>query len=145
MTTEYSRWQSTKVSDTIAAVHVHGDRFVLTIEGMAWNMGGATTVRTLLNNPAARSTLVSDIIGEIKSRGLDGVSLDFEADFLSDQRDNFASFCHMSCEARLTRSIRNISLTFAATGSQSAPTMTMFRQATVAGAVDAGDDHWPIR
>ena len=57
---------------------------------MAWDTGGATIVRALLSNPTARSTLVADIISEIKSRGLDGVESRLRAD-LSDQRDNFAS------------------------------------------------------
>ena len=135
LTTEYSRWQSTKVSDIIAAAHAHGDRFVLTIDGMAWDTGGATIVRALLSNPAARSTLVADIISEIKSRRLDGVSLDFEP-ILSDQRGNFASLLD---ELRTALDAVNpeYQLTFAATGSQSAQAMTMFSQVTAAGAVDA--------
>jgi spore germination protein YaaH len=135
LTTEYSRWQSTKVSDTIAAAHAHGDRFVLTVEGMAWDTNGATTVRALLGNPAARATLVADIIAEIKARGLDGVSLDFEP-ILSDQRDNFASLLH---ELRTALDAVNpeYQLTLAATGSQLAQTMTMFSQVTKAGAADA--------
>jgi len=112
-----------------------GDRFVLTVEGMAWDDGGKANVRALLSNPTSRATLVADIMSEITSRGIDGVSFDFEP-ILSDQRDNFAALLN---DMRVALDAVNpmYQLTFAATGSQSALTYQMFGAVTAVGAADA--------
>ena len=134
-TTEYSRWRATKVNSAITAAHVAGDRFVLTVEGMAWDDGGKANVRALLSNPASRATLVADIMSEITSRGLDGVSFDFEP-ILSDQGDNFAALLN---DMRVALDAVNpmYQITFAATGSQVTLTYQMFGAVTAAGAADA--------
>lgn len=134
-TIEYSRWMSTKVTNAIAAAHAAGDRFVLTVERMAWSDGGVTTTEQLLSSPEARATLVSDIVNEITARGVDGVSLDFEP-ILSSQRDNFAAFVR---ELRLGLDAANpaYQLTFATTGSQTAKTLQMIGDLTAGGWADA--------
>ena len=135
LTTEYSRWLGSRVQSAIGQAHGAGDRFVLTVERMAWSDSGAAATRALLSDPNARATLVADIVGEISSRGIDGVSLDFEP-ILSDQRDNFAAFLG---ELRVGLDAVNpaYQLTFAATGSQPAKTYDMFGAVTAAGNADA--------
>ena len=134
-TTEYSRWLSSKVTTAISQAHANGDRFVLTVEGMAWDDGGAANMRALLSNPVRRASLVADIVSEIQARGVDGVSLDFEP-ILSDQRDNFAALLN---DLRVALDAVNpmYQLTFAVTGSQVAKALTMFGKVMNAGAADA--------
>ncbi len=135
VTTEYSRWQGAKVQSIIDQAHAAGVKFVLTVERMAWDDGGRAATRALLSNPDARLVLAADIVTEIGSRGLDGVSLDFEP-ILSDQRDNFAAFLG---ELRTALDAVNpaYQLTFAATGSQPSLTYQMFGNVTASGAADA--------
>src|SRR3954453_6266391 len=135
LTTEYSRWQSTTVNNAIASAHAHHDRFVLTVERMAWDDAGKAATRALLSSPTARTTLVKDIVGEVQARGIDGVSLDFEP-LLGDQRDNFAAFV---VELRKALSVANpaYQITFATTGSQTAAALSMINQLTSSGAADA--------
>jgi spore germination protein YaaH len=133
--TEYSRWKGSRVSAVISQAHAAGDKFVLTVERMAWSDSGAAATRTLLSNPAARQSLAADIVNEISSRGVDGVSLDFEP-ILSDQRDNFAAFLG-ELRAALDAVNPGYQLTFAATGSQPAKTYDMFGAVTAAGQADA--------
>jgi spore germination protein YaaH len=135
LTTEYSRWKSTKVTNAIAQAHANGDRFVLTVERMAWDDGGKLATRALLSNPAARATLVTEIVNELATRGVNGVSLDFEP-LLSDQRGNFAAFVN---DLRVALDAANpmYQLTFAATGSQVALTYQSIGDLTNTGAADA--------
>jgi spore germination protein YaaH len=135
MTTEYSRWQSAKVDNAIAAAHANGDKFVLTVERMAWDDGGKANTRKLLSSTEARTSLVADIVSEIQLRNLDGVSLDFEP-ILSDQRQNFADFVG-ELRAGLYAANPAYQLTFAATGSQPGLTYQMFGDITASGAADA--------
>ena len=134
-TTEYSRWQGNKVNSIIDQAHANGVKFVLTVERMAWGDGSKEVTRALLGNPEARLTLADDIVYEITTRGLDGVSLDFEP-ILSDQRDNFALLLG-EIRAALDAVNPAYQLTFAATGSQPKLTYEMFGNVTASGAADA--------
>jgi spore germination protein YaaH len=134
-TTEYSRWMGNKVTNAIAQAHANGDKFVLTVERMAWDDGAKANTRSLLNSPAKRVSLAADIVSEIQARGVDGVSLDFEP-ILSDQRDNFADFVRQ-LRAALYAANPAYQLTFAATGSQAGKTYQMFGDITNSGAADA--------
>ena len=102
---------------------------------MAWDDGGKTATRALLSDTGRRTTLIADIVNEIRARGIDGVSLDFEP-ILSDQRDNFAAFVN---ELRAALYVANpaYQLTFAATGSQPSLTYQMIGSVTASGAADA--------
>ena len=112
-----------------------GDKFVLSVERMAWDDGSRDATRSLLSSPAKRMTLIADIVTEIQSRGVDGVSLDFEP-ILSDQRDNFADFVRQ-LRAALYVANPAYQLTFAATGSQLGQTYQMIGNVTASGAADA--------
>jgi spore germination protein YaaH len=135
LTTEYSRWQSSKVSGIISATHAAGDKFVLTVERMAWDAGGQAATTALLSSAEARRTLVSDIVGEVTSRGVDGVSLDFEP-ILTTQRDNFADFVRQLRTA-LDAANPAYQLTFAATSSQRVATLHLMADLTSGGWADA--------
>ncbi|MGV3541473.1 MAG: glycosyl hydrolase family 18 protein [Rufibacter sp.] len=64
-------WNTTKL---IEAAHAAGVKVVLTV-----TLFGASGNATLLNNPTARQNLINNLITVVKSRGGDGVNIDFES------------------------------------------------------------------
>jgi chitinase len=73
----WSGWTSSALTGVINAAHARGVRVVPTITFMAWD-GNYGPMGTLLNNATNRARLVGQIATLVKSRGADGVNVDFE-------------------------------------------------------------------
>lgn len=134
-TTEYARWTGSKVQTIIENAHAQGVKVVLTVSRFAWSTEGMATTTALLSDPAARTTLVGEIVDEIGSRGVDGVNLDFEP-ILASQRDNYASFVR-ELRTAFDGLDPDLQLTFAATAFEGHQTYAMIGELTAEGAADA--------
>jgi spore germination protein YaaH len=73
----WTGWTSSALTGVINTAHARGIRVVPTITFMAWN-GAYGPMTTLLNSASLRARLVGQIAGLVKSRGADGVNIDFE-------------------------------------------------------------------
>ncbi len=89
VTSGWSGWNSSAMTQVTNAAHARGVRVVLTVSMMAWD--GGTGQATLLGNATARSRLVAAIAATVKDRAADGVNLDFEPVYTA-QRDQYTSF-----------------------------------------------------
>lgn len=71
----WKAWNSSPVKDLIAKTQLSGDLFTLTI---------ATTrnkvIESLLGNTQAQQTLITNILDQVASRRLNGITIDFEYD-----------------------------------------------------------------
>jgi spore germination protein YaaH/putative cell wall-binding protein len=86
----WTGWSSTALPGVVASAHARGVRVVPTITLMSWS-GDYTNLTTLLNTPANRAKLISEIAGIIGASGTDGVNVDFEP-VPSSLRDAFTQF-----------------------------------------------------
>jgi len=84
-------WTNQYMTNVINNAHAHGTRVALSIESFAWTSGEAATQTAQLSSATARANLVSQIVGAVRDRGADGVSLDFEP-IASGQSANFVTF-----------------------------------------------------
>ena len=66
-------------------------KVVLTVTMMAWDSASANRQAKLLGSSVARSRLVNQIVTAMRSRGADGVNLDFEP-LATSLRDEYVSF-----------------------------------------------------
>jgi spore germination protein YaaH len=73
----WTGWTSSALTGVINAAHARGVRVVPTVTFMAWN-GNYGPMTTLLTHSAYRARLVGQIASIVKSRGADGVNIDFE-------------------------------------------------------------------
>ncbi|HEX5039104.1 MAG TPA: glycosyl hydrolase family 18 protein [Candidatus Limnocylindria bacterium] len=76
--TGWAGWRSAQMTQVIDRAHARGVRVVLTVTMMAWDTAGYNRMRTLLNSSTYRARLAGQIADAVKSRGADGVNLDFE-------------------------------------------------------------------
>jgi spore germination protein YaaH/uncharacterized protein YraI len=89
--TGWAGWTSSRMTQVINRAHSNGVKVVLTVTMMAWDGASANRQALLLGSSTARSRLVSQIVGAVRSRGADGVNLDFEP-LASSLRDEYVSF-----------------------------------------------------
>jgi len=90
-TSGWSGWNSALMTQVIDRAHRAGGKVVLTVTMMASSAASYDRMRTLLTSSTARSRLVSQIVDAVRSRGSDGVNLDFEL-VPTDMRAQYASF-----------------------------------------------------
>ena len=76
-TTGWAGWTSPGMTQVMNAAHAQGVRVVPTITLMSWN-GDYSRLGTLLNDPANRARLISEVATVIRDRRADGVNVDFE-------------------------------------------------------------------
>ncbi len=84
--TGYATWRSSQMTSLINAAHNAGDRVVLTIK--AFN---DSTIAGATGSPGARQTLINATLNELRTRGGDGVNVDFEG-VSSGLAANFTTF-----------------------------------------------------
>jgi spore germination protein YaaH len=87
----WSGWTSAHMTRVIDNAHRAGGKVVLTVTMMAWSSASYDRMRTLLTSAAARGRLVGQIVDAVRSRGADGVNLDFEL-VPTDMRAQYAAF-----------------------------------------------------
>jgi spore germination protein YaaH len=76
--TGWTGWTSSRMTQVLDRAHSNGVRVVLTVTMMAWDSASSANMATLLGTSANRSRLVAQIVDAVRSRGADGVNLDFE-------------------------------------------------------------------
>jgi len=87
----WSGWNSSWMTAVINNAHAHGTRVALSVESFAWTSGEASTQTALLSSQTASQNLITQIVGQVTSRGADGVSLDFEP-IAAGQKTNYVNF-----------------------------------------------------
>ncbi|MGC8633617.1 MAG: glycosyl hydrolase family 18 protein [Candidatus Limnocylindrales bacterium] len=87
----WTGWQSGNLTSIVDAAHAQGTRVALTVERFAWDTSGTAATVSLLSSPAAQATLIGQTVGQVLSRGVDGVNLDFEP-VPAGQSANFVAF-----------------------------------------------------
>lgn len=87
----WAGFESQPFADMLSAAHAAHVRVVLTVQRFSWTPGQARRTVALLQDPAARSSLVQDIVGVIRDRGIDGINLDWEP-VPAAVRDDFTTF-----------------------------------------------------
>ncbi|HEX6128236.1 MAG TPA: glycosyl hydrolase family 18 protein [Candidatus Limnocylindria bacterium] len=75
--TGWTGWNSSQMTQVIDRAHANGVKVVLTVTHMAWN-GDYAAMTTLLTSSTYRNRAVAQIVDAVRSRGADGVNLDFE-------------------------------------------------------------------
>jgi spore germination protein YaaH len=110
----WAGWNSSSLTTVINDAHAHGTRVVLTAQSFAWGASEASTQSALLSSDTARLTAAQNIAAAVKSRGLDGVDLDFEP-IASGQKANYVTFVR-TLRAELDKVQPGYELTFCATG-----------------------------
>lgn len=69
----YQTFKSAKATELFRKAHAHGTKVVLTITQM-----DNTLIESLMDNPEAQENAISQIVSEVKKRGIDGANIDFE-------------------------------------------------------------------
>ena len=87
----WAGFESQPFADMVTSAHAAAIRVVLTVQRFAWTAGQSRRTVKLLQNPAARSALVRDIVAVVKDRGIDGINLDWEP-VPGSVRDDFTTF-----------------------------------------------------
>ncbi len=87
----WSGWNSSWMTNVINNAHAHGTRVALSVESFAWDSGGIASQTALLSSSSASQNLITQIVGQVTSRGVDGVSLDFEP-IAAGQKTNYVNF-----------------------------------------------------
>jgi spore germination protein YaaH len=87
--TGWDGWTSSAMTSVINAARQRGVKVVLTVTMMGWS--GTTAMETLLNSATNRANAVNKIVAAVKSRGADGVNVDFEP-VPSSLRSQFTAF-----------------------------------------------------
>ena len=113
-TSGWGGWTSSKLTNVINAAHRHHTRVVLTISVMAWSSGQAALQAALLGDPAARLNLARQAAAAVRSRGADGINLDFEP--IADGHSTDFTKLVRTMRAQLDRIHRGYQLTFDTTG-----------------------------
>jgi hypothetical protein len=110
----WSGWNSSTMTQVINDAHAHGTRVVLTAQSFAWGTSEAATQTALLSSPTARQNAAATIAATVRSRGVDGVNLDFEP-IASGQRTSYVLFVQQ-LRIELDKLQPGYELTFCATG-----------------------------
>lgn len=76
--TGWSGWSSSQMTNVINQAHSRGVKVVMTVTMMAWDSASTSRMATFLGSTTYRARLVSQVAAAVKSRGADGVNLDFE-------------------------------------------------------------------
>jgi spore germination protein YaaH len=121
----WAGFESQPFTDMLTAAHAAHVRVVLTVQRFAWTGGQSRRTVKLLQNPAARSSLVRDIAAVVKDRGIDGINLDWEP-VPAAVRDDFTTFVR-ELRAALDGVHDGLQLTFdltTAIGSYDLPALT---------------------
>jgi spore germination protein YaaH/uncharacterized protein YraI len=144
--TGWAGWRSSAMTTVIDRAHAAGARVVLTVTMMAWDTAAYDRMRTLLTSATNRGRLVGQIVDAVRSRGADGVNLDFEM-VPTDMRAQYTSFVRQLKAALTTAGVGSY-LTVCTTGG-AATWATGYDVAalTAAGAADhlfvmGYDFHW---
>ena len=90
-TSGWAGWNSSTMTGVINRAHDNGVRVVLTVTMMAWDSASASRQASLLRSATARSRLVNQIVSSVRTRGADGINLDFEP-LATSLRDEYVSF-----------------------------------------------------
>jgi spore germination protein YaaH len=121
----WAGFESRSFADTLKAARAAHVRLVLTVQRFAWTPGQARRTVKLLQNAAARASLVRDIAAVVRDRGIDGVNLDWEP-VPTAVRDDFTTFVR-ELRAGLDAVHAGLQLTFdltTAIGSYDLPALT---------------------
>ncbi len=110
----WAGWNSSTMTTIINTAHAHGTRVVLTAQAFAWGTSEAASQTALLSSPTARQNAAATIAATVRSRGVDGVDLDFEP-IASGQRSNYVLFVQQ-LRIELDKLQPGYELTFCATG-----------------------------
>jgi spore germination protein YaaH len=110
----WSGWNSSWMTDVINNAHMHGTRVVLTVESFAWTSSDANVQTALLSSSTAQANLITQIVGQVTGRGVDGVSLDFEP-IAAGQKSTYVTFVR-SLRAALDAAHPGYEIVFDATG-----------------------------
>jgi spore germination protein YaaH len=113
-TADRRNWDSAWLQEVVAKAHGAGARVVLTVTRFGWSAGTRATSQALLNDPAARARLVTNIVDEVVAKGVDGVNVDFEP-MWSEVADEFVSFLR-ALRSQLDERAPGSSLVFDTTG-----------------------------
>jgi spore germination protein YaaH/uncharacterized protein YraI len=89
--TGWAGWTSSRMTQVTNSAHSNGVKVVLTVTMMAWDSASANRQALLLGSSTARWRLANQIVSAVKSRGADGVNLDFEP-LATSLRDEYVSF-----------------------------------------------------
>ena len=114
-TVGWAGWTSSNMTSVIDAAHRNHTRVVLTVSCFAWSGPGAAIQASLLARPAARALLARQVAAAVRSRGADGVNLDFEP-ILPGLADEFVKLVRR-VRSELDRLGPGYQLTFDAMGS----------------------------
>ena len=74
----YQAWGSQQATDLFDAAHAAGDRVLATFTYLCGSSACDSGMNSLLNSASAESAFVSNVVAQVKSRGVDGVDIDFE-------------------------------------------------------------------
>lgn len=85
----YTVFQSKTATDIFRKAHAHGTRVVLTLTSM-----DNDTIDAFLTRPEAQQRTIAEAVQEVKSRGIDGINVDFEyvGNPGPEERNAFSSF-----------------------------------------------------
>lgn len=85
----YTTFESQKATNLFTKAHQNGTRVVLTMVQMQ-----NQEIENLMDSPDAQNNAISQVISEVKGRGIDGVNVDFEyqGDPGQTYRDEFSQF-----------------------------------------------------
>lgn len=85
----YITFKSDKATELFNKAHKYGTRVVLTLTQM-----DNQTIENLMDSPNAQNQTINQTINEVKTRGIDGVNIDFEymGDPGDDYRNKFTNF-----------------------------------------------------
>lgn len=112
--TGWAGWRSSSMTTVIDRAHAAGVRVVLTVTMMAWDAAAYGRMRTLLTSAANRARLIGQIVDAVRTRGADGVNLDFEL-VPTDMRAQYTSFVRQLKAALVNAGVGSY-LTVCATG-----------------------------
>ncbi|MEP6469411.1 MAG: glycosyl hydrolase family 18 protein [Chloroflexota bacterium] len=104
--TGWAGWTSSRMTQVTNSAHAQGVKVVLTVSMMAWDGASAGRQAQLLGSATARSRLVRQIVSAIRTRGADGVNLDFEP-LATSLRDEYVSFVHQLKRGLLNAGVGN--------------------------------------
>jgi spore germination protein YaaH len=90
-TTGWAGWTSSRMTNVINRAHGYGVKVVLTVTMMAWDSSSAANMASFLGSSTSRARLVTQVVDAVRSRGADGVNLDFEP-VAASQRANYTAF-----------------------------------------------------
>ncbi len=110
----WAAWRSDTMRRVIKRAHGLGVAVALTVTRFAWDAKGQRSSIQLLSSSKARARLVREIVEQVRSRGVDGVNIDFEP-IPASQKQHFVTFVR-GLRQGLDGYRKGLDLTVAATG-----------------------------